>query len=198
MSGLLRLGMTGGAACGKSSSAQAFAELGVPIIDADDVVRQLTRPGEPLLQEVISQAGPSVRHADGSLDRAQLRDLLFRDAAMRRVIERVLHPPAKRIILDWFDEQSGPLAIAVVPLLFETDWHHVMDRVLVVNCPASVQRERLLQREGITDAMANTILACQASEAKRLSLADDVLDTTGTVEELTAKVAELHEMYLHL
>ena len=198
MNDTLRLGLTGGAACGKSTVAQAFAQREVPVIDADNLVHEMTEPGSSLLETVIAQAGPSFQRADGSLDRAQLRARMFRDAALRHAIEGVLHPPVKQSIFDWFEEQVGALAIAVVPLLFEADWHNEMDRVLVVNCPASVQRERLLLREGISPEVADAMLACQVSEAERLRLADDVLDTTDTREQMSRKIAELHEMYLRL
>jgi len=198
MSELLRLGLTGGAACGKSTVAECFRERGVPVIDADTLVRELTAPEQPLLAALLDRVGASFQNEDGSLNRAQLRMQLFQDETLRRNVEDLLHPPVREEIRRWFAEQQAPLAVAVVPLLLEAGWHNEVDRIVVVNCPASVQRERLQHREGIGAALAEAILSCQLSEAERVRQANDVLENNSTRDDLIRQIAILHESYIQL
>lgn len=193
---MIRVGMTGGIACGKSRAARCFEERGVPIIDADDVVRELTAPGGPLLGAVAERAGSDVLENDGSLDRALLRTRLFRDAALRHDLESLLHPPVRTAIRAWFAQREEPYAIAVVPLLIEAGWQDDMDRILVVNCPEDLQRARLRKRfPKMDNKQADAILATQLSADQRLRHADDVIENSAGMEALDRAVDELHQKY---
>ena len=133
---MIRVGLTGGIACGKSQAAQLFRDAGVPVLDADELTRDLTRPGQPLLEKVVQRAGSEVLLADGNLNRPLLRKQLFQDDHLRQDIEALLHPPVLEAIRDWFTQQSTAYAIAVVPLLIEVGWQSEVDCILVIDCPS--------------------------------------------------------------
>jgi dephospho-CoA kinase len=208
--GALRVGLTGGIASGKSTVAQRFAALGVPIIDADQVYRELTAPGQPLLQQIIERFGGAVRQrlggelrrADGSLDRGLLRRLVFEDPAERRALGELTHP-AIRARMDALAEAAAAEShstyqIHVVPLLVENHLQSRYQRVLVVDCPESLQLARLAARDALTQRDARALLAAQAPRAARLAVADDVIVNDGAPETLAAQVAALHVKYLDL
>lgn len=189
--------MTGGIACGKSQAARCFEERGAPIIDADDIVRELTAPGSQLLGRVVERAGSEVLENDGSLDRALLRTRLFNDATLRHDLESLLHPPVRAAIRTWFAQQEEPYAIAVIPLLIEAGWQDDMDRVLVVNCSESLQRARLQERfPKMDNKQADAILAAQLSADERLRHADDVIENSAGMDVLDRAVDELHQKYM--
>ncbi len=194
---MLRIGLTGGIACGKSEAARHFAEAGAPVIDADDIVHDLTTPEQPLLAAVVARAGPDVRRADGGLDRLALRTKIFQDAGLRRDIEALLHPPVREAIRDWFARQAYAYAVAVVPLLIEAGWHDDVDRILVVDCPQAMQRTRLLQRPDMDAAQADAILQAQATSTQRRQYAHDVIDNSGRLHDLGGAIRELHHTYAH-
>lgn len=194
---MIKIGMTGGIACGKSQAARYFEERGAPVIDADEVVRELTAPGGPFLEAVVEQAGSDVLESDGILDRTLLRTRLFLDSALRRDLEALLHPPVRAAIRDWFAQQEKPYAIATVPLLIEAGWQDDMDRILVVNCPGNLQRQRLRERfPKMDNKQADAILATQLSADERLRHADDVIENSGSMDALAEAVDELHQKYL--
>ena len=202
----LRVGLTGGIASGKSTVARHFAALGAPIIDADRVYRELTAPGEPLLQRLLERFGPPVRQRlggelrrqDGSLERALLRRLVFEDSAERRALEELTHPAIRARMQALAEQAGGPYQIHVVPLLVENHAESRYGRVLVVDCPETLQLERLAARDGTTPGEARSLLAAQASRAARLAVADDVIENDAAPEALAAQVAALHAKYLDL
>lgn len=194
---MIKIGMTGGIACGKSQAARCFEERGVPIIDADDIVRELTAPDGPLLGEVVERAGPTILENDGSLNRALLRTRLFRDAALRHDLESLLHPPVQTAIRTWFTQQEKPYAVAVVPLLIEAGWQDDVDRILVVNCPETLQRARLRKRfHKMDNKQADAVLAAQLSADERLRYADDVIENVAGMDALDRAVDKLHQKYM--
>ena len=194
---MIRVGMTGGIACGKSQAARCFEQRGAPVIDADDVVRELTAPGSLLLKAVAERAGPEVLRDDGSLDRTLLRTRVFADAGLRRDLEALLHPAVRETIRTWFGRQEGPYAIAVVPLLIEAGWQNDVDRILVVNCPGPLQRERLREHlPKMDNTQADAILAAQLSADERLKHADDVIENAGGMDALAGAVDALHRKYM--
>lgn len=203
---VLRVGLTGGIASGKSTAAQQFAGLGVPIIDADQVYRELTAPGQPLLQQLFERFGPAVRErlggelrrADGSLDRKLLRSLIFEDAAERQALGRLTHPAIRAQMDILAARAAGPYQVHVVPLLVENHLGSRYDRVLVVDCPEPLQLARLAARDALTEQEARTLLAAQASRRQRLAAADDVIVNDATSAALAAQVREIHEKYLTL
>jgi dephospho-CoA kinase len=194
----LRIGLTGGIASGKSTAALRFAELGVPVIDADDASRAVVAPGTPGLEQVLRRFGPGVLTAQGELDRRALRNLIFSDAAARADLNAILHPLIRAHMAQHADDATGPYVIMAIPLLVEGGQPDRVDRILVVDADEAVQLQRLTARDGSTEEQARAIIAAQASRNTRLSAADDILTNTGSLTELRQAVDRLHERYLQL
>jgi dephospho-CoA kinase len=175
---MLRVGLTGGAASGKSLVARHFEQLGVPVIDADVVAREVVLPGTDGLAAVVEAFGDEVLADDGSLDRRGLRNRIFGDEAARRTLESILHPRIRASMDETCRRraQAGhPWALCVIPLLVETDQVSRYDRVLVVDTPEDVQRERLCRRDDLDAHAADAMLGAQASRWQRLRVANDVV-----------------------
>lgn len=194
----LRIALTGGIASGKSAVAEKFAELGVPIIDTDVLARGVVAPGMPGLAQVVAHFGQDVLAADGSLDRRRLRERIFRDAAARKFLEGVLHPLIRDEQERLAQQLGGAYQIHVVPLLVENCLQSNYDRVLVVDCPAETQLQRLMDRDGTPLEDARRILAAQATREQRLKAADDVIENTGSLATLGERVQQLHRDYTAL
>lgn len=196
---MFTVGLTGGVGSGKSTVAGLFAALGVPVIDTDDIARRLTAPAGEALADIREAFGGALIQADGGLDRAAMRRLVFADADARRRLEAILHPRIRAAVLQALAVLDAPYAVLVVPLLVETGaYGDVIDRVLVVDCPEPLQIERVMARSGLTRDEAAAILAAQATRAERLAAADDVIDNRGSPDALRAVVAALHARYLAL
>jgi len=193
-----RIGLTGGIASGKSLVADRFAEHGVPIIDTDEIARQVVEPGRPGWYAIRTRFGAAVFDSDRRLDRRHLRELVFDDPDARHDLEAALHPLIRARTLEIADRANGPYQVLVVPLMVETGFDALVDRVLVIDCPESVQRSRLLARDDEAPDRIERMLAAQADRQARLSRADDVIDNTGTAEQTRARVDALHERYLQL
>jgi dephospho-CoA kinase len=194
----LRIGLTGGIASGKSTAAARFAELGVPVIDADEVARAVVVPGEAGYAQILERFGRGIIAEAGELDRRALRDRVFADPQQRRDLEAILHPLIRVEMERRENLASGPYVVFAIPLLVESGARDRVDRILVVDAEEPVQVERLVRRDGGTLEQAQAILAAQASRASRLSAADDVLANVGSVAELRHAVDLLHERYLSL
>lgn len=192
------VGLTGGIASGKSAVAAEFAKLGVPIIDADELAREVVQPGKLALQAIIDRFGSDMLDTLGGLDRRRMRERIFNNPVERQALEAILHPAIRSAQQARAALVGGPYQIHVMPLLAETQSRALYDRVLVVDCSVESQLGRLLQRDGITRQLAEAILAAQASREQRLALADDVLNNNGNVADLPKKVAVLHQQYLCL
>jgi dephospho-CoA kinase len=195
---LLRVGLTGGIASGKTTVAARFGELGVPVIDADVAARSVAAPGEPALVEVVRRFGPSMLDAGGGLDRRALRELVFADPQARRDLEAIMHPRIRAEMERLAAAAAGPYLVLAIPLLVETAGFDRVDRVLVVDAPEAVQLERLMARDACTADQARAMLAAQATRTERLARADDVLPNGGDFAELRRGVDALHERYLGL
>jgi dephospho-CoA kinase len=193
-----RIGLTGGIASGKSTVSRLFGALGVPVIDADEVARDVVAPGSLLLQQVFEKFGPQLRRPDGSLDRTGLRRMIFADAGRRRQLEALLHPAISVRTEKMAAQAGGPYQIHVIPLLVETHAGSRFDRVLVVDCPPALQLARLQARDGCDADQARAMLDAQASRETRLAAADDVIANDGEAAELVPKVAALHQKYQQL
>jgi dephospho-CoA kinase len=195
----LRIGLTGGIASGKSTVTQRFAELGVPVIDADVASRIVVEPGTAGLAQVVARFGAGVLQADGQLDRRALRNLIFKDASLRQALDAILHPLIRADMEREAAEVQAPYVIMAIPLLVEgRSSAKRVDRVLVVDADETLQMQRLQARDGSSLEQARAILSSQASRAARLGQADDVLLNSGTVAELRQAVDRLHEKYLQL
>ncbi|MGB9429897.1 MAG: dephospho-CoA kinase [Gammaproteobacteria bacterium] len=196
---MLKVGLTGGIASGKSEAAAMFARLGTPVVDADAIARELTAPGTPGLQQMVMALGRQILDSRGQLDRGRLRRWLFTDAALRAQVEGILHPLVVARLQGSLDSSKASYALAVIPLLAENPKARALvDRILVVDCPESLQIARLMSRDGESEESARTMLSVQADRQQRLATGDDILFNTGVLTELTAGVAKLHRFYLDI
>jgi dephospho-CoA kinase len=194
----LLIGLTGGIASGKSTVAQRFVDLGVPVVDADAAAREVVAPGKPGLQQVIDRFGSRVIAENGELDRRALRDLVFSDSGARRDLEAILHPLIRAEMDRSAAAAVGPYIVMAIPLLIEGGSRDRVDRILVVDVEEAVQLQRVMARDHCSAEQAQAILVSQAPRLARLAAADDVLPNGGTVTELRQAVDGLHQQYLRL
>ena len=193
---VLRIGLTGGIASGKSLVADMFAKLGVPVIDTDKIARQVVARGQPALAEVTAEFGARILTPEGELDRASLRQIVFQDEPLRRRLEAIVHPRIREMTLQASETAGGPYQVLVVPLLIESDFQQLVDRILVVDCPESVQRERLLVRDTETPEQVERMMDAQLSRSRRLEAANDIIDNSGTQDATRRQVETLHRKFL--
>lgn len=192
------IGLTGGIGSGKSAVATEFLKLGITVVDADQAARDAVLPGTPALTAIAEHFGYAILLPDGALDRAALRKIVFANPTERHWLEALLHPVIRRIVLDALAEAAGPYAILESPLLLETDQHTLTNRILVVDIPEELQIKRACQRDNSDGEQIRAIMASQMSRTDRLARADDVVDNSGTPEELGQAVLKLHQQYLIL
>ncbi|WP_159879527.1 dephospho-CoA kinase [Aquitalea denitrificans] len=191
------IGLTGGIGSGKSAAANHFAALGVPVIDTDLIAHQMTAPGGAAMPAIAADFGGAVVAASGALDRGRMRELVFADASCRRRLEAVLHPLIRAESMRQLELATGPYAVLVVPLLFESpDYLALVQRSLLVDCPEDLQLERVQARSGLTADGVRAIMAAQMTRAQRLALADDVIDNGGSLAALQLQVEAKHQYYL--
>ncbi len=193
---MLKIGLTGGIGSGKSTVARLFERLGVEVIDADRIARELVEPGCPALEAIEDAFGPEILKPSGQLDRAKLRQKIFSDPKARKALETILHP---RIFADMSlraDLCQAPYCILAIPLLVETGAQDQVDRVLVVDCPEQLQIERIKLRDRLPEDLIRQILASQASRQERLAVADEVIVNAEDLSKLEQQVEELHRFYL--
>jgi dephospho-CoA kinase len=195
---MLRIGLTGGIASGKSTVADLFAARGAIVLDTDVIAREVVEPGRPALGSLVRALGDGILGKDGRLDRAELRRRLFEDAALRREVESILHPAIIAELERRALAAGGPYQVFVIPLLVENRFMSIVDRVLVVDCPEEEQLRRLMARDGETREAAERMLAAQATREQRLAAADDVIDNGGEAADLPAQVAALDAKYRQL
>lgn len=194
---MLKIGLTGGIGAGKSTVAALFNAYGVPIMDADLIAHQLTQTGQAALAEIVCVFGESILHENGALNRAQMRNLVFSNPDKKQQLEAILHPLIYAQMQAQIDLLDCPYCIVCVPLLIENQKTAFVDRVLVVDCPESVQIQRVMQRNGLSLAQIQAIMATQVSRAERLKSADDILDNSSATRSLAPQVKKLHNSYLH-
>ena len=192
----LVVGLTGGIGSGKSAVADAFAALGVPVVDADAIAHELSAPGRAGHDAVVAALGRDVLAPDGTLDRAKLRGRAFADDAFRARLEAALHPPIRGEIARRVAAWRAPYGILVVPLLLERGGADALaHRVLVIDCPEDEQVRRVVRRSGLAPDEVRAIMATQLPRAARLARADDVLDNSGAREAIAPAVARLDASY---
>jgi dephospho-CoA kinase len=192
---MLRVGLTGGVASGKSTVAALFAARGVPVLDTDVIAREVVEPGRPALDALVASQGRRILGADGRLDRAELRRRLFGDEAVRREVEGILHPAIMAELRRQSAAAGGPYQVFVIPLLVEAKLRQTVDRILVVDCPEEEQIRRLRARDGESREAAARMLAAQATRDERLAAADDVVDNGGEAADLPGQVERLDRQY---
>ena len=196
---MLVVGLTGGIAAGKSTATAFFQERGVPVIDADEVARDVVAAGTPGLAAVAAAFGSQILQANGTLDRRRLREVVFADPAERHRLEAILHPLIQTEIRARLQQVRGPYCILAVPLLIESAALRALaHRILVIDVPVEVQVARLMQRDGMSTEQCQAMLAAQASRAHRLEAADDVVDNATDVTALQRQLDSVHARYLEL
>jgi dephospho-CoA kinase len=193
-----RIGLTGGIASGKSTAAKFFGALGVPILDSDQIARDVVEPGQPPLERLVERFGSSILTPDGHLDRPALRDIVFSDPMARADLEALTHPAIGAAMEARSAAAGGPYQVLVIPLLVEKNLSSHVDRVLVVDCDEELQVRRLRDRDGSTPEQAQAILGAQAPRAARLRAADDVITNEADMSAVQDQVAALHARYLEL
>lgn len=192
------LGLTGGIGSGKSAAAKHFASLGVHTVDADHAARWVVEPGRPALAKIAEHFGTQVLQSDGQLDRAALRQEIFREPEQRLWLEALLHPLIGQEISNNLALAESPYAILVSPLLIESGQHQLTQRILVVDTPESLQMQRTIARDQVSEQQVQAILQVQASREQRLSKAHDVLVNDQDLSWLESEVRRLHDFYLKL
>jgi dephospho-CoA kinase len=193
---VLVIGVTGGIGSGKTTVANLFSSLGAPVIDADELARQVVAPGQPAYEEILQHFGTTILSKSGELDRRRLRERIFSEPAKRDRLEAIVHPRVYAQMKRLLDCLEAPYAIVVVPLLIESGARDLVDRVLVVDSPEELQIERTQRRDGTTRAAVKKILAAQLDRSARLSAADDVIENDTSMEALEKVVSRLHRQYL--
>ena len=192
------IAVTGGVGSGKSTVDRMLHALGIVVADADLAARDAVAPGSAGLAEVVAAFGAGVLGEDGQLDRPAMRRRVFADADARKRLEAIIHPRVRETLRNTCQAASGPYVIASIPLLAEgggRDAYPWLQRILVVDVPETLQLARLLQRDGIDEALARTMIAAQASRRERLAIADDVLVNDGPLDALPPQVAALDRLY---
>ncbi len=193
---MLTIGLTGGIGSGKSTVTKIFSELGVSCLDADDVAKQLTQPGEIALSAIRDQFGNDILNKDGSLNREKLRQQIFSDDAKRLQIESILHPLIFETIRDWRSQQNAPYIVISIPLLAGSRHDYQLDRVIAIDIDLEEQRQRAAQRDNAKLEAIDTIIAAQASANERRAIADDIINNNGDLDALRAQVFNLHQQYI--
>ena len=197
---MMIVGLTGGIGSGKSEAARLFAALGVPVIDTDTIAHELTAAGQPALANIAAAFGEEAISPDGSLNRPYMRKKVFSDSSAKQTLEGILHPMIRAEVTARLSANaSAPYQIVMVPLLFETGAYSTMiARSLVIDCDESLQVRRAMARSRLTEMEVRAIMDTQCFREQRLALADDVIDNSGSLENLETQVREKHEKYIRL
>ncbi|QDC43729.1 dephospho-CoA kinase [Methylophilus medardicus] len=188
--------VTGGIGSGKSEVCQIFTTLGVPVVDLDQIAHDMSAPGSPAMQAVKEKFGASMFNVDGQLNRARLRELVFAEPDALEQLNQIMHPAIRVEAIRQIGQYADPYVVLAIPLLVESreDWR-MIDHVLVVDCDAQTQLERLMQRSQLSEGMAQAMIAAQSDREARLSIADSVIENDQTLDKLAQKVQEFHKNF---
>ncbi|OEZ62519.1 dephospho-CoA kinase [Duganella sp. HH105] len=193
------IGLTGGIGSGKSTVADLFAARGASIVDTDQIAHSLTAPGGAAMPAIVAEFGAEFADANGALDRARMRALVFATPATKIRLEAILHPRIRDAALAAAEAATGSYVMFAVPLLVESGtWRARVTRVLAVDCPEEVQIARVMARNNLPEAQVRAIMATQASRQQRLAAADDIIENGGGIEALEPQIARLHDLYLQM
>lgn len=195
---MLKIGLTGGIGCGKSTVCNLFTELGVSIIDTDILARQSVLPGSVALGKLVQNFGEDILTHEGKLDRRKLRKIAFEDSEQLERIECIIHPEIRALLHQRLQEPLTPYIIIAIPLLFEKEWQTEVDRILVVDCTEPQQIERASTRDGAEREMIRSIMRKQVSRSNRLDAADDIIHNDSDLAALRPQVERLHNYYTSL
>ncbi len=194
----LIIGLTGGIGSGKSTICQQFISLGVPVINTDLIAREVVKTGQPALQALQNHFGTVILNTDGSLNRTELRKIIFNDLQQKNFVEKLLHPLIMRQLQLQLADITAPYVIIEIPLLIEAGWQSQVDQILVVDLPEELQIERLKMRSELDKKSLKQIINSQISRSERVKHADQLIDNSGNPGEISQQVSELHQRYLQL
>ena len=196
---MFAVGLTGGIASGKTTISNLFARLEVPVVDTDVISRKLLEPGELAFDQVCAHFGDRIIRSDGNIDRSRLREIVFNERDEKSWLETMLHPLIFQRSHDAIVAHSAAnYVLVVIPLLFETNFQSLVDRILVVDCPAEQQIERLVKRDHIDEALARKMLSQQLTNDERIARAHDIIDNRSVNADLESQVESLHQLYLQM
>lgn len=195
---MFKVGLTGGIGSGKTSVCKVFADCGIDIIEADDVSREVVVLGSPCLDAIHKHFGDDILLDDGNLNRAALRERIFNNAEEKHWLEQLLHPAIRKRIIEKLEESSSAYCILSSPLFFETNQQVLVDRTLIVDVPEEIQLARASTRDDVDQKQIRAIMDSQIARNKRLELADDIIDNSGSFEFAREAALELHNHYLEL
>ena len=193
---MLKIGVTGGIGCGKSAVTDYLSGKGIVIADADQAAKVIVEPGQLALQTIVNHFGSQIILDDGTLNRRALRDIIFNDPEQRRWLEQLTHPLIIERLRQELAAAQSPYVILVAPLLLEANLKVIVDRVLVIDTDPEQQIARTMARDGVSRTQVENILQAQASRAQRLSIADDIIDNSGSLDALHQQLDALHQRYL--
>ena len=195
---VLKIGLTGGLATGKSLASSFFNKLGVTVLDADHIAHTLVEPGQPLFESIVQHFGTTYLTPAGALNRSLLRTHIFQDKVAKQWLESLLHPPILKELKKQAQVACSPYVILSIPLLIELHLKSMVDRLLVIDCAPLLQQSRALERDLISLKTFEAIMAQQASRSDRYEAADDILLNNGTPSELENQIQELHLKYMRI
>lgn len=195
---MLKIGLTGGIGCGKTTVTRLFAALNVPIIDADHIAHDLVQPKQPALTEIEKTFGTEFLTEEGALNREKMRDCIFTNKHAKQKLEAILHPLVYKTIQAKLAQLDTPYCIVCIPLLFETNMTHIVDRIVVVDCPVDKQLERVKKREKMATRNIQAIIDSQIDRTIRTAKANDIIDNSTTEAQLVQQVNVLHHLYISL
>lgn len=190
------VGLTGGIGSGKTTVANEFIKMGIEAVDADIVAREVVEPGSPCLDAIVEQFGQQMLLSDGSLDRAQLRSIIFADPAKKQWLNELMHPAIRKEMFKQLEQAQSPYVLLIAPLLFENALERFTDCDIVVDVPETVQIERTVGRDNVSEAQVKSIIESQIPRTQRLSKADEIVDNDRAWPEVTQKLATLHQKLL--
>ncbi|MGH1541799.1 MAG: dephospho-CoA kinase [Arenicella sp.] len=193
---MILIGLTGGIGSGKTAASDHFAKLGAPIVDTDIIAREILQQKPNLLNRLTDAFGPTILNKDGSLDRSELRKRAFADKDSKQRLDNIMHPAIRQQTLQQIDlHREADYCIVVVPLLIETDFKQLVDRILVVTAPLNKRLSWLQQRSGLSHDEAQAIIDAQTSDEERLSYAHDHVNNNRDLKHLYSQVKKLHHQY---
>ena len=191
----LLIGLTGGIGCGKSTVAQGFEAYGIVTIDADTIAREVVEPGTHALQSIVQKFGATILYSDGTLNRSQLSALIFKSTEDRHWLNALLHPLIQTKMLKQAKQAKSPYVMLCVPLLLESGWQAMFDRILVIDIDEATQCQRACLRDQKTPEQIKKIMASQLSRNERLAMADDQIDNNGTIFDVNKQIIYFHQLY---
>ncbi|MBL1320486.1 MAG: dephospho-CoA kinase [Methylophaga sp.] len=195
---MLKIGLTGGIASGKSTVCALFKHYQVPIIDADTIARQLVEPNEEAYAEIIQSFGKGILQKDQTINRSKLRQIIFSDLVAKQALENILHPKIRQQLILKSQQQHGSYIILAIPLLIESNMHDLVDQVLIIDAHPSLQLKRLQHRDGISAEQAQAMLNAQCNREQHLACADDIIDNNHKPACLSKQIERLHQKYIKL